>query len=235
MAGPPAGRSSPKRAGAYGSFMVLNDRLRPPPPVTPPPPGGLVIAHRGGLAHAPENSLAAIRVAALRGADAVELDVRLHRGRLVCAHDRGQDGPDAAEALGVALALGLRVELDLKSAGADGAPERVVRLLDDAGAHTRAWVSTFHPLTAWRLRHADPRVVVGWSIARSPVQRLPLAVGWARWLGVQIVAPEHGLLTRGRIAAWHGTGLVVEAWGLPRHAVPGCLELGLSVVVDHVE
>lgn len=215
--------------------MVLHDRLRPPPPVTPAPPGGLVIAHRGGLAHAPENSLAAIRVASARGADAVELDVRLHGGRLVCAHDRGQEGPLAAEALELALGLGLRVELDLKSGGADGAVERVVRLLDDVGAHARAWVSTFHPLTAWKLRQADPRVVVGWSIARSPIQRLPLAVGWARWLGVQVVAPEHGLLTGGRIAAWHGTGLVVEAWGLPRHAVRGCLDQGLSVVVDHVE
>lgn len=215
--------------------MVLPARLRPPPPVTPAPPPGLVIAHRAGLAHAPENSLAAIRVAADRGADAVELDVRLHRGRLVCAHDRGQDGPDAADALDLALGLGLRVELDLKSAGVDGALERVVGLLDDARAHARTWVSTFHPLAAWRLRHADPRVVVGWAIARSAVERLPLAESWARWLGVQVVEPEYGLLTGERIAAWHGTDLVVEAWGLPRHAVRGCLDQGLSVVVDHVE
>ncbi|PRY02585.1 glycerophosphodiester phosphodiesterase [Allonocardiopsis opalescens] len=47
-----------------------------------------VIAHRGASAYAPENTLAAIDEAARRGADMVELDVRLSAdGELVVLHD----------------------------------------------------------------------------------------------------------------------------------------------------
>ena len=57
------------------------------------PPGGrclpLIIAHRGDLSNAPENTLPAFRGAYDRGADGVELDVRLTRdGQLVVFHDR---------------------------------------------------------------------------------------------------------------------------------------------------
>lgn len=48
----------------------------------------LVIAHRGGAALAGENTLSALKAAALAGADAIETDVRLTRdGTLVCMHD----------------------------------------------------------------------------------------------------------------------------------------------------
>jgi glycerophosphoryl diester phosphodiesterase len=48
----------------------------------------LVIAHRGASHAAPENTLAAFRLARLEGADGVEFDVRLARdGVPVCIHD----------------------------------------------------------------------------------------------------------------------------------------------------
>jgi len=48
----------------------------------------LVIAHRGASYTAPENTLAAFRLARLEGADGVEFDVRLARdGVPVCIHD----------------------------------------------------------------------------------------------------------------------------------------------------
>ncbi len=50
--------------------------------------GPLVVAHRGGSAVAPENTLAAIRRAVADGADAVEVDVLPSRdGHLVVHHD----------------------------------------------------------------------------------------------------------------------------------------------------
>ncbi len=57
------------------------------------PPGGrhcpLIIAHRGDVANAPENTLAAFQQALERGADGIELDVRLTRdSQLVVFHDR---------------------------------------------------------------------------------------------------------------------------------------------------
>ncbi|GAB2817621.1 hydrolase [Actinocorallia aurea] len=49
-----------------------------------------VIAHRGAAAYAPENTVAAIQEAGLRGADLVEVDVRQTKdGRLVVLHDAG--------------------------------------------------------------------------------------------------------------------------------------------------
>ncbi len=49
----------------------------------------LVIAHRGSSAQAPENTMAAFRLAAEAGADMIELDVRLTAdGALAVIHDR---------------------------------------------------------------------------------------------------------------------------------------------------
>jgi glycerophosphoryl diester phosphodiesterase len=48
----------------------------------------LVIAHRGSSAYAPENTLAAFRLAVEQGADAIELDVDLTRdGHAIVMHD----------------------------------------------------------------------------------------------------------------------------------------------------
>ena len=58
------------------------------------PPGGrscpLIIAHRGDVSNAPENTLPAFRSAFESGADGIELDVRLTRDQqVVVFHDRG--------------------------------------------------------------------------------------------------------------------------------------------------
>ena len=51
-------------------------------------PGVDLIAHRGESADAPENTLAAFRLAWERGVPAIELDVHLTRdGALICSHD----------------------------------------------------------------------------------------------------------------------------------------------------
>jgi glycerophosphoryl diester phosphodiesterase len=48
----------------------------------------LVVAHRGDRTHAPENTLAAFRSAAEKGADAVEFDVKLTKdGQVIVVHD----------------------------------------------------------------------------------------------------------------------------------------------------
>jgi len=52
----------------------------------------LVIGHRGDTAHAPENTLSAFRMAADKGADAVEFDVKLTADQQVIAiHDQSVD------------------------------------------------------------------------------------------------------------------------------------------------
>lgn len=56
-----------------------------------------LIAHRGGCAHAPENTLAAIRTGIAAGADFVEVDIHLSRDSVLVVHhdetvDRCTDG-----------------------------------------------------------------------------------------------------------------------------------------------
>jgi glycerophosphoryl diester phosphodiesterase len=55
-------------------------------------PGPVVVAHRGDKAHAPENTLSAFKMAADKGADAVEFDVKLTAdGYVVVLHDQTVD------------------------------------------------------------------------------------------------------------------------------------------------
>jgi glycerophosphoryl diester phosphodiesterase len=58
----------------------------------PTSPNPLVVAHRGDKAHAPENTLSAFRMAADKGADAIEFDVKLTADRqVVVLHDQTVD------------------------------------------------------------------------------------------------------------------------------------------------
>lgn len=89
-----------------------------------------IIAHRGGAAHAPENSLSAIRQAIRDGADWVEIDVQETKdGRVVLVHDRDFKR-QAGDAIEVHTATLAEIEqLDIgSSAGSDFAGERVATL-----------------------------------------------------------------------------------------------------------
>jgi glycerophosphoryl diester phosphodiesterase len=67
------------------------------PSLPNPSPGPLVLGHRGASADAPENTLAAFRLAMAQGADGIELDVwRCATGEVVVVHD--EDGRRTAGA-----------------------------------------------------------------------------------------------------------------------------------------
>ncbi len=66
--------------------------------MTPPAFATEIIAHRGASFDAPENTLAAVKLACRQGANAVEVDVRLSKdGKIVLLHD-----PDTTRTGGVA-------------------------------------------------------------------------------------------------------------------------------------
>lgn len=160
----PSGRGLSRRAWSHGRHPVC--------------PVSLVIAHRGHVRAGPENTLSALLAAAVAGADAVEVDVRLTAdGTPVLHHDitlqriwglpwpvqalsadrlRGKvpQVPTLREALEVMLPYGVPLVLDLRSSAAARAALDVVRQARPRRA------------TASRLMHAsnprgpqvDPRV-----------------------------------------------------------------------------
>ena len=118
----------------------------------------LVIGHRGAAALDRENSLAAIEAAALHGADGVEVDLlRAHDGRILLAHgpEIAPDAPPLEDALALAAALGLFVQLDVKRGGLAAEAARAVA---DAGLGERSFVSSFSAAILAEFREAAPAI-----------------------------------------------------------------------------
>ena len=76
----------------------------------------IVIAHRGASAYAPENTLAAFRLAADQGAQAVELDAKLSLdGQVVVIHDQTVERTTGAKGVVIAMTLAEMKALDAGS------------------------------------------------------------------------------------------------------------------------
>lgn len=112
-----------------------------------------VLAHRGDARHEPENTLPAFAAALSRGADGVELDVRLTRdGVPVVVHDatvdRTTDGHGRVSALSSAELGRLRCR-----ATGHGRAQVGIPLLEEV----LAWAHTHQPQLHVELKDAEPR------------------------------------------------------------------------------
>jgi len=193
----------------------------------------LLIGHRGAAALARENSLAAIEAAALHGADGVEVDVlRAHDGRVVLAHgpEIAPDAPPLADALALAAALGLFVQLDVKRGGV---ATEVARAVADAGLEERSFVSSFSPGILAEFRAAAPALprsftypedrygVTGQPLLRPFVgpalaalrAALPHRLGtWLRRTDAVALTLNWSVVTAAAIDGAHSLGAAVLAW-----------------------
>ncbi|WP_327278810.1 MULTISPECIES: glycerophosphodiester phosphodiesterase [unclassified Streptomyces] len=187
------------------------------------------VGHRGDPYRVRENTLPSIRSAFARGADAVEIDVRLTRdGVPVLLHDDTlqrlwghevrldavtapqlkelTDGrvPTLREAL-MAAGAG-RVMIDLPGATA-GAVRTVVGQVRDCGARDRTYYCA-GPDTMLAVRAADPgaEIALTWTTLSPPRRVLIDAVAPA-WLNYRF-----GLVDRELTDALHKEGLLVSAW-----------------------
>ena len=223
-------------------------------------PGGrtLRIAHRGASAHAPENTLAAIRTAAELGADMVDEDLQASLdGVLVVIHDSdlgrstngsgsvyahtfaelrrldagsGERIPSAEEVIACCSERGLGIYFELKIGFAAAA---VVQLIQRHALHDRVIVASFQPdwlADVGALDAAIDRSVLFGSLHVDPVA-LAAAVG-ARWVHPcwehQAVEP-HRLLTPEWLARVRGAGLGIVSWHEERPAEIAALQqLGLD-------
>lgn len=192
----------------------------------------LVIAHRGASAAAPENTVAAFRLAAELGADAVELDARrtadgaivvhhdahLPDGRLIVenlAAELPADVPSLTEAL-VACA-GLTVNIEIKNLPGDPdhdpdemVAEAVATAIHASARHDRVLVSSFSMASVDRVRAIDVGVPTAFLVFMVD----DVADTLARTVrhGHQAIHPWDGAIDRAFVEAAHRHGLRVNAW-----------------------
>ncbi|MEU5659624.1 glycerophosphodiester phosphodiesterase [Streptomyces sp. NPDC047737] len=187
------------------------------------------VAHRGDPYRARENTLPSIRSAVARGADAVEIDVRVTRDKVpVLLHDAtlerlwghdvrvdrlghreltertGGGVPTLREALS---AVGdRRIMIDLPGATGAGVRE-VVGVVRESGAADRVYYCA-NTEAMLRVRAADPsaEIALTWTTLAPPRAVLLEAVR-PRWLNYRF-----GLLSRELAARNHADGLLVSAW-----------------------
>ncbi|MFD3699539.1 glycerophosphodiester phosphodiesterase [Streptomyces sp. NPDC058646] len=187
------------------------------------------VAHRGDPYRVRENTLASVRSAFARGADAVEIDVRLTRdGVPVLLHDESlqrlwghdvrldevtaaqldeltQGGIPTLRAALMAAGPG-RLMIDLPGA-TEEAVRTVVGQVRECGARERTYYCA-GPRSMLALRAADPgaEIALTWTTLSPPRRVLTDAVA-PRWLNYRF-----GLVSRELTDALHRDGLLVSAW-----------------------
>jgi len=150
--------------------------------------------------------------------DMVELDVLMHEGELVVAHDRGDLAhprlvafPDALRALREALPAHVKLDVDLKGTGHELAVLQALRSLDLV---ERTLVSTMEAFSLRRLRAAAPELRLGLSVPK--VRRNYLAHPLTRPGAYAVLAYLRRVLPR-RAAGALRTGLadaIMAHWGV---------------------
>ena len=190
----------------------------------------LVIAHRGASKDAPENTLAAFRLAVEQGADMIETDLQITTdGEIPLFHDheiagapiaklslaelreRAPDVPTLQEALD---AVGERIpfNLELKSHPDypyPELPEMVLAEVRARGLLDRTLFSCFYDPALARLRELAPDARIGLLISRRSNLGV---VERTRKLGAEAVHPELAIASAELTDELHGAGLRVNVF-----------------------
>ncbi|HWF14810.1 MAG TPA: glycerophosphodiester phosphodiesterase [Acidimicrobiales bacterium] len=211
-----------------------------------------VFAHRGCSEGRTENTLEAFAEARRRGADGVELDVRLTAdGALAVHHDAELPGLGPIATLGVAdlpayvplladaLAAsdGMVVNVEIKNAPQDPGWDEgeavaacTAAAIDEAGWTDRVIVSSFQPATLRAVQVADGRLALGvlwgWAVELGP------ALVEARQAGFRAVHPFVTTVTPELVDQAHAAGLAVNVWTVNApHDLEAMVTLGVDAVI----
>lgn len=189
----------------------------------------MIVAHRGASAHAHENSLEAVRLAAKLGADGVEIDVHSTRdGVMVVHHDpilpglgwirdlteqavrsvvlpNGEPLPTLAEALSAAPSLDMWIEVKWLSEDQDG---HLLRTIDADPGPERCAIHSFDHRLIRRLSQSRPGLRLGalsTAYLLNPVEVL-------RATGATTLWQEWQLIDDALVETIHAAGGQVIAW-----------------------
>jgi glycerophosphoryl diester phosphodiesterase len=213
------------------------------------------VAHRGDPYRFRENTIDSLRSALGRGADAVEIDVRLTRdGVPVLLHDGtlkrlwAQDRPlvslSAEEVRGLtdgrvptlvdALTAtdGSRVMIDLPGAPGPRAVRRIVDVVRECGARERVYYCAgAETMLAVRAADASAEIALTWTTLAPPRSGLLAAVR-PRWLNYRF-----GLVDRALAARVHRDGYLLSVWTPDtRRSLRRLLDLGAdSITTNRVD
>ncbi|MGW6542486.1 glycerophosphodiester phosphodiesterase [Streptomyces massasporeus] len=218
-------------------------------------PSPVAVAHRGDPYRVRENTVASLRSALRRGADAVEIDVRLTRdGVPVLLHDatlkrlweherpvhalsfeevRGLTGggvPALAEAL--AATGGHRVMIDLPGSPDVRAVRRIMGVVEEAGAAERVYYCAgADAMLAVRAVDADAEIALTWTTLAPPRPVLLEAIR-PRWLNYRFSLVDRPLAER-----VHRDGYLVSVWTPDtRRSMRRLLEAGVdSITTNRVD
>lgn len=184
---------APRQGKVFGAEIFMTSRLPS------------LLAHRGASAHAPENTVAAFRLAGELGADGVELDVHDVDGVLVVSHDL--PAPTGAPTLEEALAAcgDLLVNVEIKAAPAGPVLAAIGRWGGEA------IVSSFDPAVVDAVRAADPGVATA-QLTFLLDRPLEDTIAWVVERGHRWWHPHQLLLDEAILAAAHAAGLRVNTW-----------------------
>ncbi|MEU1041299.1 glycerophosphodiester phosphodiesterase [Streptomyces sp. NPDC005551] len=212
------------------------------------------VAHRGDPYHVRENTIGSLRSALRRGADAVEIDVRLTRDdvpvllhdetlKRLWEHDRPLRSLSSDEVRGLtaggvptlvdALAAtdGARLMIDLP--GADRAAVReVVDVVRACGAEERVYYCA-GAQAMLAVREADPAAEIALTrTTLAPPRAALLEAVRPRWLNYRF-----GLIDRDLLARVHRSGCLLSAWTPDtRRSMRRLLDLGVdSITTNRVD
>jgi len=203
-------------------------------------PRPTLYGHRGCRPAAPENTLAAFRLAHEQGADAVELDVRpLRTGELVVMHDptlaRTANDPRLVAALTLTelasvrvggtepvptlvdavalcreLGMGLNVELKRDVPSRFRAARTAAETLLRHARGLAVIVSSFDPWMLGTFRWFAREIPTALLVEPDSARRFRTHL-LAKYMGVAI-HPDRTLATGEAIERWHAQGLKVAVW-----------------------
>jgi glycerophosphoryl diester phosphodiesterase len=187
-----------------------------------------VIAHRGASRLARENTVAAFEMAAIAGADGVELDVRRTADGVLVVHHDARVGdraivetpwrelpahvPTLGEALDACGRLWVNIEIKNDERDPDFDPDdhvavEVLAALAERGAG-RWLLSSFRMATVDRCRRLEPTVSTAWLTLEID----PDTVDVLAAKGHTAVHPWEPTVTAEQIERCHDAGLLVNAW-----------------------
>jgi glycerophosphoryl diester phosphodiesterase len=218
-------------------------------------PSPLNIAHRGasGQGLAPENTLAAFRLALGLGADLVELDVhRTKDSHIIVIHDdsldrttdragkvrdltfseirkadagKGERVPLFHETLDLMMGrTTILVEIKPEDITAD-----VVQTIKDVGAQNSVVIQSFHPAVVAQAFALAPEMPRGFLIGRGPV-----LASQASATGASVVVPSYSLLNEETVQAVHAHGMMLWTYTVDEEeTMQQMIDLGVDGIITN--